>query len=90
MRLSVQSFERKFLKSSVSDEFKVSEFCATLIQQIDLMSSIATAFSDFASMPAQRKEDLELVQVVKMALDIFDNPSIQFHTDKNEIFAKST
>ena len=88
MRLSVQSFERKFKKTNSSDEFKVSEFCESLIQQIDLMSSIATAFSDFASMPAQRKEDIELIQVVKMALDIFDDANIQFTSDKNTIKAQ--
>ena len=35
------------------------------------MSSIASAFSSFAEMPKQKREDLDVVEVVKLALDIF-------------------
>jgi len=50
---------------------KLSEYSETLIQQIDVMSSIASAFSDFAKMPASKKEKLDVVDVIKHALDIF-------------------
>jgi hypothetical protein len=42
----------------------------TLIQQIDTMSAVASAFSNFASMPVQN-ETLNVVEVVELALDIF-------------------
>ncbi len=38
---------------------KVDEYSKTLIQQIDTMSSIASAFSNFAKMPAQQNETLK-------------------------------
>ena len=49
----------------------LKEFSQTLIQQIDVMTSIASAFSDFAKMPTQKKEQIEIISVVKFALDIF-------------------
>ena len=49
------------------------------------MSSIATAFSDFANMPEQKRELLNVVEVVQLALDIFDKDYIEFSTENNEI-----
>ncbi|MEZ4971616.1 MAG: ATP-binding protein [Flavobacteriaceae bacterium] len=88
MRLSVQSFERKFNPDDPDIAKKVSEFSKTLIQQIDTMSSIASAFSNFANMPAQQNETLNVVKIVKMAVDIFDENYIHFSSNEEEIIAK--
>src|SRR5690606_20411 len=64
MRLTVQSFERKFDPNDPDLKQKVNDFSQTLIQQIDTMSSVASAFSNFASMPAQQNETLNVVSVV--------------------------
>ena len=71
MRLTVQSFQRKFDPTDPNIDGKINEFSKTLIQQIDTMSSIASAFSNFAKMPTQNREELNVVKVVKYALDIF-------------------
>lgn len=78
MRLLVQSFERKFDPSDPKINDKVKEYSGTLIQQIDVMNSIASAFSDFAKMPKQKREKIEVIGVVKMALDIFSESYIQY------------
>ena len=52
------------------------------------MSSIAEAFSNFAKMPAQQNETLNLVFVTKLALDIFTEPYITFASDAEEITVK--
>lgn len=88
LRLSVQSFERKFDPDDPDIEKKVNEFSKTLIQQIDTMSNIATAFSSFADMPAQQNETLNVVKVVKLALEIFQEDYIHFIADEEEIVAK--
>ena len=88
MRLSVQSFERKFDPEDPDVKTKVQEYSKTLIQQIDTMSSIASAFSSFAEMPAQQNETLNVVKIVKLALDIFNENYIHFITDEKEIIAK--
>ncbi|XLS31047.1 sensor histidine kinase [Flavobacteriaceae bacterium M23B6Z8] len=88
MRLSVQSFQRKFDPSDPDVTKKLNEYTHTLIQQIDTMSNIASAFSNFAKMPAQQNETLNVVKVVKLALDIFSERYISFIAEEEEIIAK--
>ncbi len=88
MRLSVQSFQRKFDPNDPQMQQKVDEFSDTLITQIDTMSSIASAFSNFAKMPAQQNETLNVPKIVKLALDIFNEDYILFSSEKEEIIAK--
>ncbi|MCT8339250.1 ATP-binding protein [Flavobacteriaceae bacterium TK19130] len=88
MRLTVQSFERKFDRNDPEVESKLREYSNTLIQQIDTMSSIASAFSNYAKMPAQQDETLNVVKITKLALDIFNESYIYFHSEEDEIIAK--
>ena len=87
MRLTVQSFERTFNSSDDKAKDKLKEFSQTLIQQIDVMSSIASAFSDFAKMPIQKKEQIEIISVIKFALDIFSEEYIKYHPEEEELYA---
>ena len=87
MRLSVQSFERKFNPADENIREKLAEYSKTLIQQIDVMSSIASAFSDFAKMPTQKREKIEIISVVKLALDIFNEDFINYSPKENELYA---
>ncbi len=88
MRLSVQSFERKFNANDPDIKEKLTEYSQTLIQQIDTMSSIASAFSNFAEMPAQQSETLNVVNIVKLAVDIFNENYIHFIAEEEKIIAK--
>jgi signal transduction histidine kinase len=88
MRLTVQSFQRKFDPEDENIHSKLDEYSKTLIQQIDTMSSIASAFSNFAKMPAQQNETLNVVSIVRLALDIFSEDYIFFTTEEEEIIAK--
>lgn len=88
MRLSVQSFQRKFNPEDENIYQKVEEYSNTLIEQIDTMSSIASAFSNFAKMPAQKSETLNVTQIVKLAIDIFNEHYITFNSDDEEVIAK--
>lgn len=88
MRLTVQSFQRKFDPNDPNIFQKVQEYSNTLIQQIDTMSSIASAFSNFAQMPAQKNETLDVIKIVGLALDIFNEDYIVFPSEKEEIIAK--
>ena len=58
----------------------MNDYSETLIQQIDTMNSVASAFSNFASMPAQQNETLNVVEVVELALDIFNEDYIVFES----------
>jgi two-component system nitrogen regulation sensor histidine kinase NtrY len=88
MRLTVQSFQRKFDPNDPKIHEKIDEFSKTLIQQIDIMSSIASAFSNFAKMPTAQREELNVVNVVKLALDIFTEDYISFFPQQHEIIAE--
>lgn len=85
MRLTVQSFERKFDANDPEIKQKIKDYSETLIQQIDTMSSVASAFSNFASMPAQQNETLNVVSVIEMTLEIFNENFISFETNDPEI-----
>jgi len=88
MRLTVQSFERKFNPSDPDIFNKMKEYSYSLIQQIDTMSSIASAFSTYAKMPAQQDETINIVKITKLTLDIFNEDYIYFNSENNEITIK--
>ena len=87
MRLTVQSFERRFDANDPEIKTKLKEFSDSLVEQIDVMSSIASAFSDFAKMPSQQKEPLNVVSIVRRALEIFQEDYIDFKCDEDVIMA---
>lgn len=88
MRLSVQSFQRKFDPNDPEIDEKVTEYSNTLIQQIDTMSSIASAFSTYAKMPAQKDETLDVGNITKLALEIFNEDYIYFSNTEEQIISK--
>jgi signal transduction histidine kinase len=88
MRLTVQSFQRKFDANDPELKQKLRDYSETLIQQIDTMSAVASAFSNFASMPAQQNETLNVVDVVELALDIFNEDDVAFESDEKMIISK--
>lgn len=88
MRLTVQSFQRKFDPNDPDVRQKMKDYSETLIQQIDTMNAVASAFSNFASMPAQQNETLNVVEVVELAMDIFNEDYIVFKKDADKIISK--
>ncbi len=85
MRLTIQNFQRKFNVNDPNIKQKLNEFSKTLINQIDTLTAIASAFSNFAKMPSQKKESLNVVQVVKHATEIFSENYLIFEAQKQEI-----
>lgn len=88
MRLSVQSFEYRFNPEDVDAKKKIIDFCRSLIQQIDTMNAIASAFSNFSEMPAQKNELINVTKVVQLALEIFSEDYIHFQPDSDNILLK--
>lgn len=88
MRLTVQSFDHNFDPSDPDIQPKMHEFCESLIQQIDIMSEISSAFSNFAQMPNANNEKLNVIEEVKKSLDIFHESYIIYQPEKAEIITK--
>ena len=85
MRLTVQSFQRKFDSYDPNISQKLDDYTKTILQQIDTMSSVASAFSNFASMPAQQNEEINVVKIIQLALEIFNENYLRFKPEKEEI-----
>jgi len=85
MRLTVQSFQKNFDINDSNIDKKLDEFIKTLIQQIDTMSTIASAFSNFAEMPAQEGEKINIIEITRLALKIFKEKHITFNSEHNDL-----
>lgn len=85
MRLTIQSFQQRFNPNQSDNKQKLEEFCNSLIEQIDTMTAVASAFSSFAKMPVGKSESLNIVAVVKSALDIYTEDYIEFKASRNDI-----
>lgn len=85
MQLTVQNFQRKFDPTDPNNTQKIKDFCESMIHQIDTMNAVASAFSNFASMPAQQNETVDLVKIIPLALEIFNKDYIVFNCSESEI-----
>jgi signal transduction histidine kinase len=88
MRLTIQSFEHRFDPEDPDIKDKMNDFSKLLIQQIDTMSEVAEAFSDFATLPKPNIKECDLVEVTEMAVNIFQRERIVFQSDQASIFHK--
>lgn len=81
MRLTVQSFQRRMHPDDPDFEHKIDEFSSMLINQIDTMSQVANAFSDYATLPkAQLKPD-DIVALTKRAAAVFEQVEVRFSSE---------
>lgn len=87
MRLTVQNFQRRFDPSAPDATAKVNEFSNSIVEQIDIMSHIASTFSTYATMPAQQNEEIDIPKIVQLALDIFNESYIHYKDDGEAVFA---
>lgn len=85
MRMMIQNYVRKYDPNDERAGEKLKDLSDTLVTQIDTMSAIAEAFSDFARMPARKDEVIEIVQTIQTALEIFPDQVIQFKPTIDEL-----
>jgi len=78
MRLSVQYFEKTTLNNDEKLNKKVKEFTSTMLQQIDAMSAVASAFSNFASLTKQITEKFQLEKEVEKITDLYKKDGVYF------------
>ena len=71
MKLSIQQFQRSWDPAAPDAREKLAKLSTGLVQQIDALSGVASAFSQFAQMPAARPERLDLREVVRAAVEVF-------------------
>lgn len=88
MRLSIQLLERAYKDKAPDIDQKVERLSRTVLEQIDTLASIASAFADFAKMPKPVLETMDLRVVVHNTLELFyeNDETVEFicHDDVQE------
>ncbi|PJJ68230.1 sensor histidine kinase [Chryseobacterium geocarposphaerae] len=85
MKLTIQNFERKFDPEDPNIRERVKQMSKTVVDQIDLIATVASAFSEFAKLPEKNNEVINLNKEVEDILRVFNDDSIFMHTNKNNI-----
>jgi two-component system, NtrC family, nitrogen regulation sensor histidine kinase NtrY len=73
MKLNVQQLLKSWYDKIPDFGAKLEVFAKNQIEYIDNLSSIATAFSSFAKMPGNRPAELNLIDQLKITLELFKN-----------------
>lgn len=79
MRLTIQSFQQRFDPAAENSFEKLNDFSQTLIEQIDTMSRVASAFSDFATLPQPNITSEDITEITRLATEIFDSADIKLN-----------
>jgi two-component system, NtrC family, nitrogen regulation sensor histidine kinase NtrY len=88
MRLNVQQFERSFDLDDNDRKERLTEFTQGMLQQIDTLNTIASAFSDFAKLPEAKQVELNAVEVVQWAVQLFTDERVSFVSEQPEMGLK--
>ena len=88
MKLMMQNFERKFDANDPNNETKVKNLSEVIIGQIEVISRVATAFSEFAQLPKRNDEEINLNREIRNVLTIFSDENIFIHASHDNIMMK--
>ncbi|MEP7263233.1 MAG: ATP-binding protein [Bacteroidota bacterium] len=89
MKLSVQHLQRAWRDGRNEPEM-VDRIAETLVEQIDTLSSIASAFSDFAKMPKAINQALDLNSILENVVHLYaENDNADVVYEKNPVLRYS-
>ncbi len=74
MKLSLQYLRKAMQEGRGNLEDLIEKISNTIITQIDVLSDIATSFSNFTAMPDLKLETLELKELIRRTTDLHLNP----------------
>lgn len=82
MKLNIQQLYKSWKDGIPGFDRKLESFTKNQIEYIETLSSIASAFSSFAKLPAAKPVEVNLTEQLKTTLDIFkDTEKIKFRID---------
>jgi two-component system, NtrC family, nitrogen regulation sensor histidine kinase NtrY len=73
MKLNVQQLLKSWNDKAPGFENKLEQFTVNQIEYIDNLSTIASTFSAFARMPGTRPMEVNLLDQIKITLELFEN-----------------
>ena len=82
MKLSIQHLQRTWKNKEDDMDKKIERITATMIEQIETLSNIASEFSSFAKMPATVSEKVNVKNAMENCISLFkDSTDIEFIFD---------
>lgn len=84
LKLSVQSFQRRYNPNDTDNPEKVKKLAETVIHQVDTIYEITQALSEFANAPLEN-ENIDIVKSLRHSLDIFPENIITFQTNTENL-----
>jgi two-component system nitrogen regulation sensor histidine kinase NtrY len=73
MKLNIQQLYKSWKDGAPGFERKLEKFTKNQIEYIENLSSIASAFSSFAKMPGAKPVEVDLLDQIKITLELFKN-----------------
>ncbi|KAA5549593.1 sensor histidine kinase [Adhaeribacter rhizoryzae] len=92
MKLSLQYLQKAIAEKRDNLDVLINKISGTLITQIEILSDIATSFSNFTALPDLKLERINLTIILKQSLDLHSNPGAltirsQFEEGNFEVIA---
>lgn len=88
MKLGVQHLQRVMLEGGTGAEEKAKRISRTLVEQIDTLAGIATAFGDFARMPGTALQTIDVIPIIEDTVALYSNGTetqIEFSAGTDEL-----
>lgn len=73
MKLNIQFLQMAWDEKNPDIDRKLRETTKSILEQIDILSNIATAFSDYAKLPKKNTEEFNLKEVIINTINLYDN-----------------
>ena len=73
MKLNIQFLQMAWDEKNPDIDRKLRETTKSILEQIDILSNIATAFSDYAKLPKKNIETFNLKEVIVNTINLYDN-----------------
>lgn len=84
MKLSIQHLQRALSSNDPDIKDLTKKITERLIEQIDILTDIASAFSDFAKLPSTRISEIDFFPILSSVIDLFqetENININFSSN---------
>ncbi len=85
MKLTIQNFVRRFNPEDPEITQKVKKMGDTMVDQIDVIAAVASAFSEFAQLPEKNNEVFSLNKEITNIVQIFSGDRIFVHANQPSI-----
>jgi len=92
MKLTIQHLQHAWNSQAPDWDKRLQKFTKTMIEQIDTLSIIASEFSSFAKISHDKKEDINLLEVIQSSINLFssaENISIVLKTNFEELWIEA-